>query len=103
MAKEQNLSLNSAKISGACGRLLCCLAYEYDNYVEEKANCPAEGTRIKIGYELWRVSEVNILSHKILMQDIDGRILYVPFDEIFYNEENEHWEISEEFVKEIFD
>lgn len=103
MAKEQNLSLNSAKISGACGRLLCCLAYEYDNYVEEKANYPAEGTRIKIGYELWRVSEVNILSRKILMQDPDGRILYVPFDEIFYNEENEHWEISEEFVKEIFD
>ncbi len=36
MAKEQNLSLNSMKISGPCGRLLCCLAYEYDFYREEK-------------------------------------------------------------------
>ena len=35
MAKEQNLSLNSAKISGACGRLMCCLRYEYDTYLEE--------------------------------------------------------------------
>ncbi len=35
MAKEQNLSLNSNKISGACGRLMCCLRYEYDAYLEE--------------------------------------------------------------------
>ena len=35
MAKEQNLALNSAKISGACGRLMCCLRYEYDAYLEE--------------------------------------------------------------------
>lgn len=40
MAKEQNLSLNSAKISGACGRLMCCLRYEYDTYVEESALTP---------------------------------------------------------------
>ncbi len=40
MAKEQNLSLNSAKISGACGRLMCCLRYEYETYVEEAAITP---------------------------------------------------------------
>ncbi len=40
MAKEQNLSLNSAKISGACGRLMCCLKYEYDTYLEEAAITP---------------------------------------------------------------
>ncbi len=40
MAKEQNLSLNSAKISGACGRLMCCLRYEYDTYVAESAITP---------------------------------------------------------------
>lgn len=40
MAKEQNLSLNSAKISGTCGRLMCCLRYEYDTYVEEIAKTP---------------------------------------------------------------
>ncbi len=44
MAKEQNLSLNSAKISGACGRLMCCLRYEYDAYTEEIAKTPKVDT-----------------------------------------------------------
>lgn len=35
MAKEQNLSLNSAKISGICGRLMCCLKYEHETYAQE--------------------------------------------------------------------
>lgn len=38
MAKEQDLSLNPLKISGVCGRLMCCLAYEYDNYQKMKKN-----------------------------------------------------------------
>jgi cell fate regulator YaaT (PSP1 superfamily) len=40
MAKEQSLSLNSTKISGACGRLMCCLRYEYDTYVAESSITP---------------------------------------------------------------
>ncbi len=40
MAKEQNLSLNSQKISGACGRLMCCLRYEHESYEEELAKLP---------------------------------------------------------------
>ena len=44
MAKEQNLSLNSTKISGCCGRLMCCLRYEYETYAEEIRRTPAPGT-----------------------------------------------------------
>ena len=45
MAKEQNLSLNSAKISGACGRLMCCLRYEHEAYQEEiKLTPPVDST-----------------------------------------------------------
>ena len=44
MAKEQNLSLNSTKISGCCGRLMCCLRYEYDTYAEEIKKTPSQGT-----------------------------------------------------------
>ena len=40
MAKEQNLSLNSQKISGACGRLMCCLRYEHEVYEEEIKKTP---------------------------------------------------------------
>ena len=102
MAKEQNLSLNSMKISGPCGRLLCCLAYEYDYYMEEKAGCPPEGTRIKIDRELWRVSEINILSRKITVAGSEGRTLQIPFEEIAYNNETGYWDVSEEYQEEIF-
>ncbi len=44
MAKEQNLSLNSNKISGCCGRLMCCLRYEHETYLEEIRRTPAPGT-----------------------------------------------------------
>ena len=46
MAKVQNLSLNSMKISGPCGRLLCCLSYEFDTYSEERKRLPGEGYKI---------------------------------------------------------
>lgn len=46
MAKEQGLSLNSAKISGACGRLMCCLRYEYDTYEEEIRKTPKVDTHV---------------------------------------------------------
>ncbi|MBE6672419.1 MAG: stage 0 sporulation protein [Ruminococcaceae bacterium] len=47
MAKEQNLSLNSAKISGACGRLMCCLRYEYDTYLEEAKLTPKVDSTVR--------------------------------------------------------
>ena len=102
MAKEQNLSLNSMKISGPCGRLLCCLAYEYDYYMEEKASCPPEGTRIKIEHELWRVSEINILSHMITLSASEGRTLSVPSEEISFNSATGYWELSEDYQEELF-
>ena len=46
MAKDQDLSLNTAKLSGLCGRLMCCLAYEYDNYVKVKQCCPKIGSMV---------------------------------------------------------
>ncbi len=46
MAKEQNLALNPQKISGACGRLMCCLAYEVGTYTELKKDLPKVGKRV---------------------------------------------------------
>lgn len=46
MAKEQSLPLNPSKLSGACGRLLCCLTYEYDQYREIKGGLPKIGAKI---------------------------------------------------------
>ena len=47
MAKEQNFSLNSAKVSGACGRLMCCLRYEHETYEEALRHTPPIGATVK--------------------------------------------------------
>ncbi len=101
MAKEQNLSLNSMKISGPCGRLLCCLNYEYDFYCEEKLSYPPEGSRLKIGNELFRVQEVNILSHKISVSGNEGRSFLVPREEVYFNSDSGHWEVNRDFQEEL--
>ena len=48
MAKEQGLSLNPTKISGACGRLMCCLKYEQDTYEELLKVTPKQGAIVKL-------------------------------------------------------
>lgn len=102
MAKEQDLSLNSMKISGPCGRLLCCLAYEYDNYMEEKAQCPPEGTKLKLDHDIWKVSSINILSRRITLTASGERTVTVPFEEVYYSTENGRWELSEDYEEELF-
>ena len=65
MAKVQNLSLNPTKISGICGRLMCCLKYENDVYVELKRGIPDIGERIKTPDGVAVVVDTNILENKI--------------------------------------
>lgn len=101
MAKEQNLSLNSTKISGPCGRLLCCLSYEYDFYYEEKQKLPPEGSKLKVRQDLMKVSEVNLLSRKILLTAPEGRYLTIPFDAVVYNDETSRWEIDKDYLEDI--
>lgn len=92
MAKEQNLSLNSTKVSGQCGRLLCCLAYEYDWYVEERKKLPDEGVRLDYDNTHFKITEVNPISHLITMAGQDGRIIELSSDH-FYQKEG-RWQIK---------
>jgi len=82
MAKEQNLSLNSMKISGPCGRLLCCLEYEYDFYESEKARLPNQGSKIRYKKDLYNIDEVNIFSKTITVSGYDRSFIKVPFTDI---------------------
>ncbi|MFA5698770.1 MAG: regulatory iron-sulfur-containing complex subunit RicT [Sphaerochaeta sp.] len=102
MAKEQNLSLNSMKISGPCGRLLCCLSYEYDFYNEEKQLYPAQGSRLKVGGDLMKVTEVNILSKQITLSGSEGRIANLPQAALFFNDNTNRWEVKREYSAEFF-
>ena len=65
MAKEQNLSLNSGKISGCCGRLMCCLQYEYSTYVEESKKTPPVDATVKTREGVGIVTESSPLAGTI--------------------------------------
>jgi cell fate regulator YaaT (PSP1 superfamily) len=78
MAKDQNLSLNSMKISGPCGRLLCCLAYEHTFYSEQRRLIPQEGARINYEDTLWKVIEVNVVLGTVKMNAESGQQLILP-------------------------
>ena len=92
MAKEQNLSLNSTKISGQCGRLLCCLSYECKCYTEARKNLPSEGLRIFYDDTNFRITDVDPLRSIIRMQSEDGRILEIPGTRFY--KENGRWKID---------
>ena len=73
MAKEQNLSLNPTKISGVCGRLMCCLKYEYTDYVEMKKGMPKVGKRIITPEGEGKVVRQNVMEHRVVVALDDGR------------------------------
>ena len=64
MAKNQNLALNPSKINGACGRLLCCLAYEDDAYISCMKGMPSVGNKVKTSYGEGVVVSVDILNRR---------------------------------------
>ncbi len=74
MAKEQNLSLNSAKISGTCGRLMCCLRYENDVYEEEIRKTPPVDSKVMTPDGVGFVKEITPLSGmcRVLIPDKNG-------------------------------
>ena len=92
MAKEQNLSLNSMKISGQCGRLLCCLNYEYNWYVEAKKSLPNEGVHIFYDGTNFKITDINPLTKIIKMLGDDGRLLEIPATRFI--KDNGVWEIN---------
>ncbi len=99
MAKEQSLSLNSMKISGPCGRLLCCLSYEFDLYKEEKSKYPHEGVRMVLNDERFKVIGVNILTKKVSVVSSDGRFIDIPSSSLSRDSKG-FWHIDEDFFKD---
>jgi cell fate regulator YaaT (PSP1 superfamily) len=100
MAKEQNISLNSLKISGPCGRLLCCLGYEYEFYHCEKKNLPEEGMQFVINNEQFTITEINVLVRTIKLQGNTGRIMTLPFHVLQLKEDGK-WSIDTNLFNEL--
>lgn len=74
MAKTQNLSLNPGAISGMCGRLKCCLKYEYDAYVEQARAMPREGRRVACEDGEGIIIDRNILCSTVKVRFDDERV-----------------------------
>jgi cell fate regulator YaaT (PSP1 superfamily) len=81
MAKEQDLPLNPAKISGACGRLMCCLRYEFEAYRDFKNRAPRKGTLIETPMGQAKVIDFDTPREVITMRLEDGKQLSIPLAE----------------------
>ncbi len=79
MAKTQRLPLNPSKISGICGRLMCCLFYEYKNYKELAKGLPKEGQVVQTGRGKGKVIAVNVLKRQVYVNLEDGCIEKVSY------------------------
>ncbi len=84
MAKEQSLSLNSSKISGVCGRLMCCLRYEHEAYVEEIKLTPPVDSVVKTPDGVGTVVETSPLRGllKVKLKDTDGAPISIHRDQV---------------------
>lgn len=82
LAKDQNIPLTPGKITGACGRLLCCLNYEYSNYIETAKLLPPVGSGIMTPDGVAKVASICFLSQTIKAKLEDGKIKEYTKDDI---------------------
>lgn len=82
LAKAQGLSLNPVQISGPCGRLLCCLHYEHDFYVEQRKRFPKEGKTVKTSAGNERVIAVDIFRERVTLRSEAGDTRVVALAEL---------------------
>lgn len=98
MAKEQNLNLNSLKISGICGRLLCCLGYEYEVYEELNKKLPEVETIIKAGSHKYKVEGIDTLKQTVKIYYVD-HLMEIHRDHLKFH--NSEWTVSEEVIDRL--
>jgi len=72
MAREQQLALNPGKISGACGRLMCCLAYELSQYRDSAEGLPPVGTVLRTGQGAMTVLRTEVYQESVWIRDDEG-------------------------------
>jgi len=81
MAKDQNLSGNLSKISGPCGRLLCCLNFEEDFYVEQGKDYPVIGTCVKFEGQKMFVFKNDVLNKRVYLTSEDQILTDLPLEQ----------------------
>ena len=79
-AKNQMLAINIPKLSGQCGKLICCLKYEDDAYTEERKNFPDLGSKFFIDKVEYTVTSINILSRIVKIENADD-VKFIPLED----------------------
>ena len=82
MAKEQSLSLNPTKISGLCGRLMCCLAFEQDVYQELKKGVPKIGKTVMTKNGMGKVLRHNVINNRATIKYENGQETEIQLEDI---------------------
>lgn len=82
LAKAQGLSLNPVQISGPCGRLLCCLHYEHEFYVQQRKRFPKEGKTVKTAEGNERVISVDIFRERVTLRSEEGATRVVTLEQL---------------------
>lgn len=85
MAKKQNLSLNPSKISGMCGRLMCCLTYEHEYYEQAKKDIPKMGKKVVTVHGEGKVVRQNVLRETLTVMLASGEEKEISYKEIVKN------------------
>ena len=88
MAKEQNLSLNPTKISGVCGRLMCCLKFEQDHYESTRKRMPKTGKEVETPDGVGTVTDLNVLKETVTVRLHKGdsvEFKTYPLEELKWN------------------
>ncbi len=82
LAKDQGMPIAPGKISGTCGRLLCCLTYEYSNYIDAAKGMPPVGSSVMTSEGLGKVCYLQFLSGKVAVKMEDGKVKEFPKNDI---------------------
>ncbi len=82
LAKDQGMPIAPGKISGTCGRLLCCLTYEYSNYIDAAKGMPPVGSSVMTPEGLGKVCYLQFLSGKVAVKMEDGKVKEFPKTDI---------------------
>lgn len=80
-AKNQMLTINIPKLSGQCGKLMCCLKFEDDLYIEEKKKYPSIGTKVMINSKEYKITSYNILT-KVIRLDASDDVEFLSLEDV---------------------
>ena len=86
MAKEQDLPLNSTKISGACGRLMCCLRYEFEAYRDFKTRAPKKNAVIDTPLGMGKIVEYNTPKEEVAIRLENGKVVRIALADMVASE-----------------